>query len=545
MTGRMQTKTFLIAFLYIFILFPGCAPVNHKPDVFAVVDGSPVMEADLKYALQVAHRREDLSNASALDISRYIRKLIDDRLITDEARRMGMEQYPEVREAVRAFILRESVSRLYNEEIVQRISVSGEEIANYYKKNYIRFGIIEAKAETDAEGILDLLRKGGDFREIARTLSTHASGKDGGEVIYTIHSLKPLIKETLSGLRPGQNSGILDVEGKYYILNLPGDGESPGAGLGNIRKRIEKTIHAEKQKELEKSYQEKLREQAVIDIDEALLADIKLDGNKEQTEKWSKDKRPLARVYSSVLSVGDFVSMALPMYKRNKDMPKLKKQVIDNWINYKVIDHEALVRRYEVNTDLKGKVSRYENQLLKKTFFNNVIIPGVVVTDEELKDYYIKHQEDFTGPEMIRIQQITVKTMDEARNILKSLGNGADFSWLAGQKSVDAAAGNGGDVGWLDIRQLPEPEREVAGRTGPGEISPAFAVDSFFRIIRVQNRIEAEVRGFGEVKDDIYRACFREQADNLMKTYIARLKADADIKIHEDVLRSYEKMLKR
>jgi hypothetical protein len=62
----------------------------------AFVDGDPVTKGDLEYSLEIAHRREDLSSAKALDISQYVEKLINDRLIIHEARRMGMEEYPAV-----------------------------------------------------------------------------------------------------------------------------------------------------------------------------------------------------------------------------------------------------------------------------------------------------------------------------------------------------------------------------------------------------------------------------------------------------------------
>jgi hypothetical protein len=81
----------------------GCAAISRKNSTLAVVDGTAITEADLTYALYKSHRREDLSSGKTLDISSYIEKLIDERLIIDEALRMGLDRIPEVQEKIEAY----------------------------------------------------------------------------------------------------------------------------------------------------------------------------------------------------------------------------------------------------------------------------------------------------------------------------------------------------------------------------------------------------------------------------------------------------------
>ena len=102
MTTKMSKGTMIILMCSaVSILFlTGCASTAKQGNTLAFVDGEPVTDKDLEYALEVAHRREDLSSAGKLDISSYIQKLIDDRLIVQEARRMGVDTSPEVRQKV-------------------------------------------------------------------------------------------------------------------------------------------------------------------------------------------------------------------------------------------------------------------------------------------------------------------------------------------------------------------------------------------------------------------------------------------------------------
>ena len=117
----------------------GCASVGQKDRVLALVDGDPVTEGDLQYSLTIKHRKEDLSSAGSLNISRYVNKLIDDRLLVHEARTAGMDRLPEIKQALEAYILRESVVRLHKEEIVEKVAITEDDLREYYKKNHEQF----------------------------------------------------------------------------------------------------------------------------------------------------------------------------------------------------------------------------------------------------------------------------------------------------------------------------------------------------------------------------------------------------------------------
>jgi parvulin-like peptidyl-prolyl isomerase len=131
--------------------------------------------------------------------------------------------------------------------------------------------------------------------------------------------------------------------------------------------------------------------------------------------------------------------------------------------------------------------------------------------------------------------------MDEAQDILSNLHNGADFSWLAKERSVDSAALEGGDTGWLTKAEMPEPVSKILDTLKPGVISPIIKIDSLYRIIRLLGRREEEVQMFDKVKNAVYRASFEEQLNTLLNKYVTQLKTDAEIKINDDTVRLLEK----
>ena len=530
----------LLALCSVLVFWAGCASLQHKEDVLAVVNGEPITEGDLKYSLTIAHRREDLSSAGALNLSQFIQKLIDDRLIIQEARRMGMQDYPEVRQAIQAYILRESVVRLHDEEIVKKVTVTDDEIKNYYKKNYEQFvlGIIQVDSEEKARQIFEQLREGADFRELAQKYSTHPAQKDGGEVVLPRNSLAPSIEKAVSDLKPGEFSDVLRIQNKYYIIKLISRKEAPDEGLEKVRGNIEGALRKQKEKERSDEYLKYLREQIPVQMNNEIFSSINLSEPNE-IEKLSQDERTLVQVNGFTLTVRDFVSLMKSYPKKSKEA------VLNDWIEQKLVDREALDRHYETRKDFKEMVDRYEDQILKNTFVNRVIVPQIALSDEALKEYYLSHQESFMKSASFKIQQITVKTLQDAEDIINDLKNGAEFSWLAKNRSIDSAASEGGNLGWLTKAEMPEPVRKVIETLKPGDISPTLKIDSFYRIIQLLDKKDGEVEEFSKVKEAVRRAAFEEQVNNILNSYIGKLKKDSDIRVNDEAIQLLEEKIQK
>jgi parvulin-like peptidyl-prolyl isomerase len=349
----------------------------------------------------------------------------------------------------------------------------------------------------------------------------------------------PLFEGAISNLKTGEYSNVLKTRDKYYIVKLIDRKEAPVEELERVRGSIEKAIRKRKERERSDEYLKYLRERSRVKVDSKLLSNIRLDGEKEEKENLSKDARVIAEVNGSILTVKDFIYLVTPAPTRSKE------EILDNWIDLKLIDLEALNRHYEKKSDLKDMVHRYKNQLLKNTFNKKIIVPQIIISEKTLEEYYASHQERFTKPIRFKIQQITVKTMDEAREILDNLQKGADFSWLAEKRSFDSANEKGGDIGWLTETQMPKPVREIIDTLNTGDISRIIKIDSNYRIIRLQDKKEGGIEEFNKVKNLVSKAYFEEQLNTTFNTYVAELKKDAEISINNVAVQSLGKGLQK
>ncbi len=542
MTKRVTVRgRFIPCFFLCIAILLGCASAPKQDNNLAYVDGEAITRNDLEYLLEVAHRREDLSTAKTLDIPLYMEKVIDDRLIVHEARRMGVEKSPEVQEKIQAYVLRESVVRLYNEEIVEKVDVTEEEIYDYFRSTYEKFHLdmIELPSEKDAGEILVKLKQGKNFEEYSNTYPAPLYKKEGKDLIITRNEVDPVIGDAVSGLEPGEFSDVLAVNDKFYIVKVIGRAAAPPDDFEKNRESIENALRQQKIKDKSDEYLSYLRQKANISINNEILAAIKLDQGKEERDKWSADERILVKVNDVSLTVKDFVSMVPPLVTKPAD------EIIHNWVDRKVVDQEALGRKYVMRPPLKDMTIRYENRLLKNEFTKKFIASKITVEDREMEEYYMRHQQDYTRPVQFKIQQITVKSQEDAQEVVNSLQGGASFTWLAKKKSTDNLADRGGVAGWKTKSQMGEREAEIIETLKPGDISPVLEIDKTYRIIKLMEKTEREVEEFDRVREFIYRAVHREKLGEQYDEYVNKLRQEAVIEINDEAVRSYEQIFKK
>jgi peptidyl-prolyl cis-trans isomerase C len=564
--GKNLLRLFFCCSAMLVLLLWGCASVSQrgqKEEVMAWVNGEPVTTGDVLYALQVAHRKEDLSGAGAIDVSDYLQKVIDDNLMVQEARIMGLDKTPAFLKAVDDYVLRESVVRLHDEEVLQKTELTEEDVVEFYKNNFEFFTLnyIVTDSEDEAGEALEKLKEGGDFEEVASEYSVRGTGeeaeddmrtkmeeeaaKEPHQIVVTLNSLAktPEIEEAVLAMEPGDMSGVIESNEKYFIVMLVKREEPDLEKLEqeHVRQKVEKNALKAKQKKREDGYVMELREQAAsegqLHIDEEVFSSIDFkDYSKQEMDQWKDDDRTVSEVYGNKLTVAGLASMA--------KFGKAKEEVLDDWISFKLVDHEALSRNYEETPELKKMLDSYKKQLLKDAFVKKVILSQIMISDGLLKDYYSGHKEDFASPPLYKIQQITLKTMEDAQAVMEELKGGADFSWVAKNRSTDVNRELGGNLGWKRKGQLPVELWDQLDSLEPGQISPIISTGSSFLIIRMQGREEGKTPEFGEVRKEVFSAYMQDRFSALRDEYVAKLREGAEIEINDKAVRSLEEQLR-
>lgn len=143
------------------------------------------------------------------------------------------------------------------------------------------------------------------------------------------------------------------------------------------------------------------------------------------------------------------------------------------------------------------------------------VAQSIDVSEPQLRQYYNSHRDQFRTPDRVKVRHILLMTQGKpkeevpkikakADDLLKQIKGGADFAELAKQNSEDPGSkANGGDLGWVVRGQTVKNFENTAFSMKPGDISPVITTEYGFHILKLEDKQDARLQPFEEVKDQI------------------------------------------
>lgn len=124
-----------------------------------------------------------------------------------------------------------------------------------------------AEAEAKANQLLEQLRKGGKFEDLAKKSSDGPTAAQGGTLgTFKRGELAKDLEEKTFVLKQGENTGVIRTKQGFIILKVTGHRMAGVPPLKDISDRIREAIYSERLEPAARAYLTKLREQAYIDI---------------------------------------------------------------------------------------------------------------------------------------------------------------------------------------------------------------------------------------------------------------------------------------
>jgi peptidyl-prolyl cis-trans isomerase SurA len=310
----------------------GCKQeVQHSPDVWAVVNGKEIKRADVDkyYRSRVNPEGQEPSQEEALSLKlNVLDELINNEILLERAKKLNLEasdgevedKFTELKSPytedefqrqlkernvsvsdLKSDLRRQlSITKLLNREVVAKISITDQDVAEFYNANKAQFNVAEpqyriaqivvtprkepqirnrknddatneAEAQRKVKMLMDRLNSGADFAQLAMDYSEDMnSAATGGDLGYVpesaLNQSDPMLKKMVMGMKPGQVSPPLALKDGYRILKLV-TRESPGQrniSDPQVQQTIRDTLRNRKEQLLRSAYLAIARDEARV-----------------------------------------------------------------------------------------------------------------------------------------------------------------------------------------------------------------------------------------------------------------------------------------
>jgi len=204
-----------------------------------------------------------------------------------------------------------------------------------------------------------------------------------------------------------------------------------------------------------------------------------------------------------------------------------------------------------------------EHQSIIQDVQREEILPKAQVTQEELRQYYTAHPDDFRTPETVTLREILVAVptvmqggkatvnaaADEAghtriNEIRDRLLRGEDFAKVAAEVSDSATKTKGGLLGTFQVAEINPQLKAQVDALKVGDITQPLHTQAGWQILELDARAQPELKPFDSVRDDLRQKVGSSRLDTEQDKFLVKIRANAIIDWKDPSLKAmYDKAL--
>jgi peptidyl-prolyl cis-trans isomerase SurA len=216
----------------------------------------------------------------------------------------------------------------------------------------------------------------------------------------------------------------------------------------------------------------------------------------------------------------------------------------------------ALAQENMTMDDLRKQLER---QMLIEQVQRQEIGSKLSITEEEARQYYAKHPEEFTDSATVTLREIFVEVPaesggvsvakdEEAKKRLEDIRaralKGEDFAKLAAEASTSPSKANGGLIGPFSHNDMSPQLLALVEKMKPGDLTQPIRTPKGYQLFRLETLKAQALQPFDSVRDLIADKVAGARTQVEMRKFLARLRTQAIIEWKNDELKkAYEKQV--
>ncbi|HOU50441.1 MAG TPA: peptidylprolyl isomerase [Smithella sp.] len=216
--------------------------------------------------------------------------------------------------------------------------------------------------------------------------------------------------------------------------------------------------------------------------------------------------------------------------------------VIQGMITKQKISMDELMKNLaREGSSLETVKKEIRSQIIRMKLLKKEVRDKIIITDDEIGEYYNKHRHEYEGKESVRIKQLLLllpvtaspdekrKLKNEALRLRERIIKGESFDALTAQYSQGPAALQGGDVGFIEKGTIIPEVETVAFSLPPEQISDVIESSMGFHIIKVIDKKGAGLKPIAVVREEIQDRIENEKLEKKYEEWISSVREKAHI----------------
>ena len=541
----------MVTFALIGIFFAGATGFGLGQD-FPVVKGRKIVASvngDLitldEFNRELTAIQQEMAEAKSDrkgDPRGFLNRLVNTRLIIQEARRMGLDELRELKERVDVFskvTLRDELI----ERHVKNIKPDEKEVEKAYKESVKEWKIktILFEKEEDAKRMENGLKEGKGFDEMLKKFLEDKTGKGNEGAGYLKNrELLPEVAEVVTKMKIGSASPIVKIKPGFVIFKLE-DVRYPDDP--KIKEQVKMGALHQKQMEAIMKYERTLKAK-YAKVNEQLLKSLDFESKEPGFDKLLKDKRVLVEIKGEKpITVGEFADyMKQQLFHginravETKRLNKKKEKTLEEMLQKRILRKEALLLGIDKTESYKKKVKEYENSMVFGAFVQKAVTPDVKLKEEDLKNYYDGHIKEFTYPEMMKITSLAFGKRDDAEKAIVNLRKGTDFQWVKANAEGQLDRNTKGvldfDGRLLTTKDLTDEIRKAISGAKAGDFRLYESPQNHYYVLYIQEVVPSKPQPYAEAREKIAKKVYDDKLKKALEEYANKLRAASDVKVY-------------
>ena len=180
-----------------------------------------------------------------------------------------------------------------------------------------------------------------------------------------------------------------------------------------------------------------------------------------------------------------------------------RRAILEQAIGFELMYHKGQELKIDETDVYKAQLEIFKKELLIQRTVEDVL-SKVVVTEEEAEAYYNDNKSEFQEPERVSAKHILMESEEEIKEVRAKIEAGEmTFEEAAREKSTCPSSAQDGNLGEFSRGMMVPEFEQAAFELEVGEVSQPVKTQFGFHLIKVEKKIEASIKSFEEVKDQV------------------------------------------